>query len=87
MSIETIHTTRWSLVTGAGTGDPADRRSALEELLGADWHPLYAYLRRRGRGPEHAADLVQGFLARLLERDAFAGLAREGGRFRGWLLA
>ena len=74
-------------MTGAGTGDPADRRSALEELLGADWHPLYAYLRRRGRGPEHAADLVQGFLARLLERDAFAGLAREGGRFRGWLLA
>ncbi|MEL6903806.1 MAG: sigma-70 family RNA polymerase sigma factor [Planctomycetota bacterium] len=86
MSIETFHTTRWSLVAGAGAGEPRDRRTALEELLGAYWHPLYAFLRRKGRDPERASDLVQGFLAQLLERDAFARLEREGGRFRSWLL-
>jgi RNA polymerase sigma factor (sigma-70 family) len=80
-------TTRWSLVARAvGTDDNA--RKALGELLAAYWQPLYAFLRRAGRSPEDASDLVQGLFTRLVEKDALAqvepGPAR--GRFRSFLL-
>ena len=35
----------------------------------AYWYPLYAFIRRKGHDPEHAADLTQEFFARLLEKD------------------
>jgi DNA-directed RNA polymerase specialized sigma24 family protein len=79
-------TTSWSLVLGGGAVDVELRRRALERLGAAYWYPLYAYLRRRGRPPERAADLVQGLFARLLANDGLAQVGREGGRFRTWLL-
>lgn len=79
-------TTRWSLVAGAGSADDGERTRALNELCGAYWTPLYAYLRRRGRTPERAADLVQGLFHVLLERDGIASVEQRGGRFRSWLL-
>jgi len=82
-----FHTTRWSLVARAGDAREELRRDALEELCRAYWYPLYAFLRRDGRGPDAAADLVQGLFASLLERDSLARLSSEGGRFRSWLLA
>lgn len=51
---ETFEPTRWSLVLRASAGDEAQRRAALEQLCGAYWYPLYAYLRRAGRGVEIA---------------------------------
>jgi len=80
-------TTRWSVVLAAG-GDAREPgvRDALETLAGQAWFPLYAYLRRRGESPEDAADLVQGLLARLLERGDLARLSPERGRFRSYLL-
>lgn len=79
-------TTRWGLVHAAGRSDPA-ARVALEELCARYWYPLYAYLRRGGHGHEAAGELVQGFLAELIEREELGALSAEGGRFRAWLVA
>lgn len=51
------------------------------------WGPLYAFVRCRGHSPADAEDITQGFFARLIERQSLAGLKREGGRFRSFLLA
>lgn len=80
--------TRWSVVLAAAGGNAAtDTRRALEQLVRAYWFPLYAYLRRQGQPPAEAEDLVQGFLARLLEKQDLAGVDRDKGRFRSFLLA
>lgn len=78
-------TTRWSVVLGAAQGSEAPRR-ALHELCAAYWRPLYAFLRRDGLSPEDAEDVVQGFLTSLLASTAMAGVDRERGRFRSYML-
>lgn len=80
--------TRWSMVLAAGNwraGTAAQR--AMGELARMYWFPLYAYLRRTGNAPSQAEDLVQGFFARLLEKDALAAVDRSKGKFRSFLLA
>jgi len=79
-------TTRWTLVLAAGEGASDQGREALEQLCRAYWFPLYAYVRRRGHDAHTAQDLTQGFFARLLARNDLAGITREGGRFRSFLL-
>jgi RNA polymerase sigma-70 factor (ECF subfamily) len=79
-------TTRWTLVLAAGNDASAQGREALDQLCRAYWFPLYAYIRRRGHDAHAAEDLTQGFFARLLERNDFARLTREGGKFRSFLL-
>jgi RNA polymerase sigma-70 factor (ECF subfamily) len=59
----------------------------LERLCRSYWYPLYAYARRRGFGPHDAEDLVQGFFARLVEKEMLRRVQREGGRFRTFLLS
>jgi RNA polymerase sigma factor (sigma-70 family) len=78
-------TTEWTLVTRAG--DPADpaARAALEALCRDYWYPLYALARRRGLDREDAGDLVQGFLADLIERRDLATVDSSRGRFRSFL--
>lgn len=76
-------TTRWTMVRAAG----ASSGDALETLCSAYWFPLYAYVRRHGFSKEDAEDLTQAFFAKLLERQDFAGLKQENGRFRAFLLA
>jgi RNA polymerase sigma factor (sigma-70 family) len=83
----TFRPTRWSLVARAASPADATAPTALEELCRAYWYPLYAFLRRRGRAPEDAEDLVQGFFAGLLERGALAQADPARGRFRTFLLA
>lgn len=78
-------TTRWSVVLGAAQQSESPRR-ALHELCAAYWRPLYAFLRRDGLSPEDAEDIVQGFLTSLLSSTAMAGVDRERGRFRSYLL-
>jgi RNA polymerase sigma factor (sigma-70 family) len=80
--------TRWSIVLAAG-GETAgcDRRSALEELARSYWPPLYAYLRRDGHQPARAEDLVQGFFARLIEKNDLRSIDRSKGKFRSFVLA
>ena len=81
-----FRTTHWSVVLAAGRDDSSASALALETLCGVYWRPLYAFARRQGHSPEDARDLVQEFFAHLLERQPFAQLDREGGRFRSWLL-
>ena len=80
-------TTHWSVVLAAGRADTTRAAAALEKLCQTYWRPLYAYVRRRGRAPEDAADLTQEFFRRLLERQSLAGVHPDKGRFRSFLLA
>ena len=80
-------TTRWSLVVAAGDSRNPDYRRALEELCGAYWYPVYAFIRRSGRDPDVAQDLAQGFFAQLLEKQTLKAVDQKRGRFRSFLLA
>jgi RNA polymerase sigma factor (sigma-70 family) len=79
-------TTRWSVVLRAGAGS-AETADALSTLCRAYWYPLYAFVRRTGKNAHDAQDLTQEFFARLVEKEWLAGVDRERGRFRSWLLA
>lgn len=79
-------TTQWSIVLHASDDDPAVAESALTRLCQGYWIPLYAYARRRGHGPDDAQDLTQEFFARVIEKRWLAGVKRDGGRFRSFLL-
>lgn len=79
-------TTRWTLLgRAAGMGTRAE--VALAELLETYWPPLYRYARRVGKSREDAEDLVQGFMARLIENDVLRRPDPARGRFRTFLLA
>ncbi|MBU6400465.1 MAG: sigma-70 family RNA polymerase sigma factor [Verrucomicrobia bacterium] len=79
-------TTHWSVVLRAGQDSSTQAQDALARLCQTYWYPLYAYLRRQGRSPEDAQDLVQEFFARLLEKHWLRAVAPEKGRFRSFLL-
>lgn len=80
-------TTRWSLVNHAAADAGTHSVSALGELFAIYWQPLYRYARRKGNSREDAEDLVQGFMARLIENDSLRHTDRDKGRFRTFLLA
>ncbi len=62
--------TRWSAVVAARSDDPAERRRALDTLLGAYWKPVYKYIRIRwNKTTDEAQDLTQEFFTRLIEKD------------------
>ena len=79
--------TRWSVIIRAVAKPSPLSRAALEDLCRLYWPPLYAFLRRSGQTPHEAQDLVQGYLARLLEREDLATVSSDKGRFRSYLLA
>jgi len=54
--------TSWFLVRSAGNGGDWD------PLVRLYWKPLYFYLRRKGLDNEAAKDVVQDFIASLIER-------------------
>ncbi|MHC1765868.1 MAG: RNA polymerase sigma factor [Verrucomicrobiia bacterium] len=79
-------TTHWSVVLAAGHPDSPQAAVALETLCRTYWYPLYAYIRRRGYGPEDAQDLTQDFFALLLKEN-YPGQANPArGKFRSFLL-
>lgn len=80
-------TTHWTVVLAAGRQRSPQAARALEELCHTYWFPLYAYTRRRGHSKEDAEDLTQAFFTRLLEKNSFATLDSEKGKFRAFLLA
>jgi DNA-directed RNA polymerase specialized sigma24 family protein len=72
----------------AGTeGEPAHAQAALAQLCQTYWSPLYAFVRSRGHAVPDAQDLTQSFFAYLIERKIYAGVDREKGKFRSFLLA
>ena len=80
-------TTHWTMVLAAGGEPTPQAEEALADLCRTYWYPLYAYARRRGYSKPDAEDLTQGFLARLLQHDSLAGMCRQKGKFRAFLLA
>ena len=86
--------TRWSVVVacaaeqGEAAAEETRRKdAALAWLCEAYWPPLYSFVRRRGYAPADAQDLVQGFLAFVLESQAYARVDPRHGKFRSFLLA
>ncbi|WP_165227617.1 RNA polymerase sigma factor [Aquisphaera insulae] len=77
--------THWSRVIAAADPRESRSREPLAAICRAYWYPLYAYIRRRGHGPESARDLTQDFFARLLERGTLAEADPSRGRFRSFL--
>ena len=80
-------TTHWSVIVNARAADSSVAREALEKLCKTYWYPLYAFVRRQGRGPHDAQVLTQEFFARLLEKNYLGDVHRERGKFRSFLLA
>src|SRR6476619_2250922 len=79
-------TTRWSVVESAGQSTCTESREALATLCRLYWYPVYAYARRRGLDSAQAADLTQGFFARLIEQKIVRGADAHRGKFRSYLL-
>jgi DNA-directed RNA polymerase specialized sigma24 family protein len=78
--------TSHSMVEGARSLDPEERRHAWERVVQAYWKPAYVYLRlRRGASAEDAEDLTQGFFARAFEKRFFDGFDPARARFRTFL--
>lgn len=80
-------TTHWSIILAAGSPESPRYREALEALCRDYWFPLYAFLRRRGYGPDEAQDYTQGFFAHMLEKQDLCRADPNRGRFRSFLLA
>ncbi len=80
-------TTHWSVVLEASRNLTPQSAEALERLCCTYWHPIYAYVRRRGHPAEDAQDLTQEFFAEHLERDFLSHVDPAKGKFRSFLLA
>ncbi len=80
-SASRFQTTNWTLILQARTSP-----QELERFLVAYWRPVYAYLRRKGKSREDAADLTQGFVAKFIENDLIRPADPDRGRFRSFLL-
>jgi RNA polymerase sigma-70 factor (ECF subfamily) len=84
--VQVFPSTHWSVVLAAQADSPERARAALEQLCTVYWYPLYAYLRRCGQQPADAEDLVQSFIAHLLQGQFFQVADPDKGRFRSYLL-
>ena len=80
-------TTSWRLVLTAAGGDTSRSQRALAELCEAYWYPLYCFIRRQGSDPQEAADLTQGYLTQLLEKQFLKEVSPAAGKFRSFLFA
>jgi len=67
--------------------DDAAARQALATLCAVYWYPIYAFIRRSGKGPHDAEDLTQGFILRLLEKGMLAAADPAKGKLRTFLLS
>lgn len=80
-------TTRWTLVERACQAEsPESELEALQNVCLSYWQPLYAWARQSSWSPEDAADLIQSFFERMLEKGFLAAADREKGRLRTFLL-
>jgi RNA polymerase sigma-70 factor (ECF subfamily) len=80
-------TTHWSRVVAVGDQSTPEARAALAGLCADYWYPLYALVRRKGCGPDEAADVVQEYFIRLLESKLLRTADPRKGRFRSFLMA
>jgi RNA polymerase sigma-70 factor (ECF subfamily) len=83
---DSFATTHWSVVLEARDAEAHSANEALAGLCRTYWHPLYAYIRRRGHNPSDAQDLTQEFFYRLLDRHYLNQVDPAKGKFRSFLL-
>lgn len=76
--------TRWTLI--AKLSSPEQTREALGNLCQGYWQPVYAFLRREGRGHEDAQDITQSFFLVALKNEVFQQADKESGRLRSFLI-
>ena len=81
-----FQTTRWTIVRQAASSTDPAARQALATLCESYWYPVYAFIRRSGKGSHDAEDLTQGFFARLLEKGILATANPARGKLRSFLL-
>jgi len=77
--------THWTQVTSARDADISTAMEAMDSLARAYWQPLYVLARRQSLNHEEAADVVQGFLAKLLTREGMQRIEHRETRFRAFL--
>lgn len=87
VGVANFQPTHWTLVLAAAQSRAPGASSALAQLCQLYWYPLYAFARRRGKTPEDAQDLTQGFFLQLLEHRLLAAADQRKGKFRSFLLA
>jgi RNA polymerase sigma factor (sigma-70 family) len=78
--------THWSVILAAAQSGTVQSDEALDALCRTYWHPLYAYVRRRGYPEHEAEDLTQEFFARLVGNGYLRSVDRQKGKFRTFLL-
>ena len=86
-SAAAFRTTRWSVVARAAEPTQPHARTALADLCGDYWPPLYAFARRLGHSPQDAEDFTQSFFAFLIEKNTLAAAEPARGKLRTFLLA
>lgn len=59
---------------------------AMQSICLSYWYPLYAWARHSVGNPEDAADLIQSFFERLLEKGFLSAADQKKGRLRSFLL-
>jgi len=80
-------TTSWSLVLKAGNPQTQFFQESLSRLCRNYWHPVYAFIRRKGFDSDEAQDCTQEFFLRVIEKEYLADIDQSKGRFRSFLLA
>ena len=73
--------TRWTLVQKV-QDNSVEATDALNELCTMYWRPLYAYARSFGRTMADAEDVVQGFMAKGIEKALFSAADKDKGKMR-----
>ena len=71
--------TRWTLVQRVKEANAVDAQEALNALCSMYWRPLYAFARGYGRSMEDSEDVVQGFLAKGIEKALFSAADKDKG--------
>jgi DNA-directed RNA polymerase specialized sigma24 family protein len=78
--------THWTLVTLVQGKNRKQAALALEEICRVYWYPIYAYLRRAGKGEQDAEDLTQMLFQKLAADEAILQVSQERGRLRSFLI-
>ena len=75
--------TSHSAIVAARSEDQQVRRQAFETIVASYWKPAYKYLRIKWQtSNEDAKDLTQGFFAKAIEKNYFAGYDSEKASFQ-----
>src|SRR5205085_9372475 len=80
-------TTQWTLIrNGLVAGIRSDANVDLAQLCQIYWHPIFAFICRRGYSPPDAQDLTQDFFLLILKGTLLQTADPARGRFRSLLI-